>query len=67
MVALTITTTLAIAAAFLNSDVAFLFATAFFLLAAFFASIASSSFFASLINLFTDFNFVAFFFVFHTR
>ena len=64
---LAITATLAVITAFLNSDVAFLFSAAFFLLAAFFASISLSSFLASLINLFTDFNFVTFFFVFHTQ
>ena len=62
MVALAIATTLAVVAAFLNSDVAFLFSATFFLLAAFFASISLSSFFASSIDLFTDFNLVAFFF-----
>ena len=57
----------AVVTAFLNSDVAFLFFAAFFLLAAFYASITLSSFFTSLIDLFTDFNFVTFFFVFHMR
>ncbi len=67
VVSLAITAALAIVTAFLNSDVAFLFSTAFFLLAAFFTSISLSSFLASSIDLFNDSNFVGFIFVFHTR
>ena len=66
VVSLAIATALAVVTAFLNSDVAFLFFTGFFLLAAFFASISLSSFLASLIDSFTDSNFVAFIFVFYT-
>ena len=57
---------LAVAAAAL-AVVAFLFSAAFFLIATFFASMTSSSFLVSLIDLLIDFNFVAFFLVFHTR
>ena len=64
---LAITATLTVITAFLNSDMAFLFSAAFFLLATFFVLISLSSFLASLTNLFTDFNFVTFMFVFHTQ
>ncbi len=47
--------------------VAFLFTAAFFLIATFFASMTSSSFSASSIDLLIDFTFAAFFLVFHTR
>ena len=56
---------LAVAAAAL-AVVAFLFSAAFFLIATFFASMTSSSFLASSIDLLIDFNFGAFFLVFHT-
>ncbi len=67
MVSLAIAAALAVVTAFLNSNVAFLFSAAFFLLAAFFTSISSSSFFASSIDLFTYFNVVTFFLVFHMQ
>ena len=57
---------LTIAAAAL-AVVAFLFSAAFFLIATFYASMTSSSFLASSIDLLIDFNFDAFFLVFLTR
>jgi hypothetical protein len=66
-VSLAITTTLVVVTAFLNFYVAFLFSAAFFLNVAIYASMILSSFLASLIDLFANFNFAAFFLVFHTR